>query len=109
MPILIVDTDETLIYYNESAEEILGQHFDETGEMAMEEWTGLFAVADESRRPIAKEDRPMIMALSAQKPNSRTLWMRGGNREWRHVNITALPLFGVGGQFLGALMIFWEI
>ena len=109
MPILIVDTDETLIYYNESAEEILGQHFDETGEMPVDQWTGLFAVADEARRTIATEDRPMMLALADRKPNSRTLWMRGGNREWRHVNITALPLMGVGGQFLGALMIFWEI
>lgn len=109
MPILIVDTDETLIYYNESAENFLGQHFDETGEMVADEWTGLFAVADEGRHAIAKEDRPMMMAISEQKPNSRTVWLRGGNREWRHVNITALPLIGVGGQFLGALMIFWEI
>ena len=32
-PILIVDTDGTLIYYNEPAEVILDQRFDETGEV----------------------------------------------------------------------------
>ena len=109
MPILIVDTKGTLIFYNEPAEVILDQRFDETGEMLADEWSGLFAVADEERIPIEPEDRPTMLALSERRPISRTVWMRCKQREWRHVNITALPLIGEGGQFLGAKMIFWEI
>ena len=109
MPILIVDTEGTLIYYNEPAEVILDQRFDETGEVPADEWTGLFAIEDEERKPIAQEDRPMMMALSERRPYSRTVWMRCGHREWRHMNITAYPLIGDGGQFLGAQMIFWEV
>jgi PAS domain-containing protein len=109
MPILIVDTEGTLIYYNEPAEVILDQRFEETWEMPADEWSGLFAVADEARNPIAQADRPMMMALSEHKPFSRTVWLRCGHREWRHVNITAFPLIGEGGQFLGAQMIFWEV
>jgi PAS domain-containing protein len=108
-PILIVDTDGTLIFYNEPAEVILDQRFEETGEMPADEWSGRFAVADEARNPIAQEDRPMMMALSERKPFSRTVWLRCGHREWRHVNITAFPLIGEAGQFLGAQMIFWEV
>jgi len=108
-PILIVDTEGTLVFYNDAAETILDQRFDETGEVSADEWTGRFAVADEARNPIAQEDRPMMMALSERKPVSRTLWMRCGHREWRHMNITAFPLIGDGGQFLGAQMIFWEV
>ena len=108
-PILIVDTEGMLVFYNEAAETILDQRFDETGEVPADEWTGRFAVADEARNPIAQEDRPMMMALSERKPVSRTLWMRCGHREWRHMNITAFPLIGDGGQFLGAQMIFWEV
>lgn len=109
MPILIVDTEGTLIYYNEPAEVILDQRFEETGEMAAEDWTRLFAIADEERNPIAPDDRPLMMALSDRKPYFRAVWMRCGHREWRHVNITAFPLIGESGQFLGAKMIFWEI
>ena len=108
MPILIVDTEGTLIYYNEPAEAILGQHFDETGEMPADEWSKLFALADESREPIAQNERPMMLALSERKPVFRTVWMRCGYADWRHVSITAYPLIGEGGQFLGAMMIFWE-
>jgi PAS domain-containing protein len=109
MPILIVDTEGTLVFYNEAAEAILDQRFDETGEMPADEWSGLFAIADEMRNPIAQEDRPTMLAISERTPVSRTVWMQCRNREWRHVIITALPLIGESGQFFGAQMIFWEI
>jgi hypothetical protein len=109
MPILLVDTEGTLIYYNEPAELILDQRFEETGEMPADEWSALFAIADEARNPIAQENGPMMMALSERKPFSRTVWMRCRNREWRHMSITAFPLIGEGRQFLGAKMIFWEV
>lgn len=109
MPILLVDTKGTLIYYNEPAEVILGQRFEETGEIAADTWSTLFAVTDEARNPIAQEDRPTMMALSERKPFSRIVWMQCGNREWRHMTITAFPLIGEAAQFLGAQMIFWEM
>jgi PAS domain-containing protein len=109
MPILIVDTEGRLIFYNEPAEAILDQRFEETGEMSADEWTELFTVADEARNPVAQKDGPLMLALSERKPISQTVWMRCGHREWRHVNITAFPLIGEGGQFLGAKMIFWEV
>ncbi len=109
MPILIVDTEGTLIFFNESAEVILGRRFEETGEIAADTWSTLFAMEDEERKPIAQEARPTMLALSERKPFSRTVWMRCGNREWRHVNITAFPVIGETRQFLGAQMIFWEV
>lgn len=109
MPILIVDTDGTLIFFNEPAEVILGQRFQETGEISADTWCKLFAIEDEERKPIAQEDRPTMRALSEKTPVSRTVWMQCGYREWRHVNITAFPLIGEAKQFLGAQMIFWEV
>jgi PAS domain-containing protein len=109
MPILIVDIAGTLIYYNEPAEVILDLRFDESGEMTAEEWPRRFALADEERKPIATEDRPLTMAITDKKPISRVVWMRCGHREWLHVHITAFPLIGEAKQFLGAMMIFWEV
>lgn len=109
MPILIVDTEGRLIFYNEPAETILGQRFEETGEIAADTWSTLFALADEERKPIAQEDRPTMMALSERRPFSRTVWMQCGHRDWKHMSITAFPLIGEGRQFLGAQMVFWEV
>ena len=108
MPILLVDTEGTLIYYNEPAEAILDLRFEETGEIAAAEWTARFALADEERIPIATEDRPLMRALSERRPSSRDVWMRCGHRDWRRMSITAFPLIGEAAQFLGAQMIFWE-
>ena len=108
MPILIVDPEGTLIFFNESAELILDQRFEETGEMRADEWSVLFAVADEERHPIAMQDRPTMLAISERKPVSRTVWMQCREREWLHVIITAIPLIGEQRDFLGVLMIFWE-
>lgn len=58
MPILIVDTDGTLIFYNEPAEVILDQRFEETGEMPADVWSGRFAVADEARNPSHRKTGP---------------------------------------------------
>jgi PAS domain-containing protein len=109
MPIVLVDTEGTLIFYNEPAEAILGQRFEETGEISADTWSKLFAIVDEQRCPIAQEDRPTMRALSERKPFSRTVWMQCGHREWRNMNITAFPLIGEASQFLGAQMIFWEV
>ena len=109
MPILLVDTIGTLIYYNEPAEAILGQRFDETGEMPADEMNKLFAVEDDFRNPIPLENWPLMLAITERRPISRAIWLRCGDKEWRYLNMTVYPLIGEGGQFLGAQMIFWEI
>jgi len=70
-PILLVDALGTLIYYNEPAEAIFNQRFDETGEMPAGEWTTRMAAVDDDRNPIRLEDRPMMRALAGCKPVPR--------------------------------------
>jgi PAS domain-containing protein len=109
MPILIVDAEGTLIFYNEPAEAILNQRFDETGAIPADEWNRLVTVVDEDRNPLLPEDRPMRVALLQRRPVSRAMWTRSGDREWRHLQVTAFPLVGEGGLMLGGMSIFWEI
>ena len=40
MPVLVVDTTGTVVFYNESAERILGVRFDETGRIGPRRPTG---------------------------------------------------------------------
>jgi hypothetical protein len=54
-PVLLVDAQNALIYYNEPAELIFNKRFDETGEMPAAEWTARFAALDENRDPIPPE------------------------------------------------------
>jgi PAS domain-containing protein len=108
-PILLVDEQNSLIYYNEPAEAIFNLRFDETGEMSAAEWTSRFAAVDDDRNPIPPEDRPMMRVLAECAPVSQTMWLRSSNGDWRHVNITAFPLIGEKGLLFGAMSIFWTI
>jgi len=108
-PILLVDAEGTLVYYNESAEEIFNQRFDETGEMPPEEWTARIAAMDDERKPIAPEDRALMRVIHKRRPVSETIWLRRSDGEWRRVHVTAFPLIGERDTLYGAMTIFWEV
>jgi len=108
-PILLVDAEGTLVYYNESAEEIFNQRFDETGEMPPEEWTARIAAMDDERKPIAPEDRALMRVIHKRRPVSETIWLRSSDGQWRHVHVTAFPLIGERDTLYGAMTIFWEV
>ena len=108
-PILLVDPSGALIFYNEPAEVIFNQRFDETGEMDAAEWTALIAAVDENRNPLPPDHRPMMRVLTERYPVVQTMWTRSSDGEWRHLRITAFPLIGEKGVLFGAMSIFWEI
>jgi PAS domain-containing protein len=109
MPILLVDADGTLIYYNEAAEAFMGERFDETGEIPADEWNRLVTVADDSHEPLPPDERPMRAALRDRRPVSRRVWTRRSEQPWRQVQITAFPLVGPGDHLHGVMSIFWEV
>jgi PAS domain-containing protein len=108
MPIFLVDADGTLVFYNEPAERILGQRFDETGEMPASEWATAFAPTDDAGRPIAPEKVPLAIACVERRPAHAELWIRGLDQVSRRIEATALPLIGLAGRFVGAIAVFWE-
>jgi len=108
-PILLVDAEGALVSYNEPAEAIFNQRFDETGEMPATEWTALIAAVDDERNPLPPGNRPMMRVLTERHPVSQTMWARSSDGEWRHLHITAFPLIGERNMLLGAMSIFWEV
>ena len=109
MPILLVDPEGTLIFYNEPAEALLNQRFEETGEIPADEWNRLVAVTDEDRNPMNPEDRPIRATLLERRPLTKKMWIQGGDGPWRHLQVTSFPLIGEGDRLLGVMNIFWEI
>lgn len=108
MPIFVVDTEGTLLFYNEPAESILGQRFDETGEMSKEELAETFHPMDDTGAPLPIERVPVITALKELRPVHESLWIRGVDGVKRRIDATAFPLMGQGNRLLGAMSIFWE-
>jgi PAS domain-containing protein len=109
IPMWMMDEAGNLIYYNESAEGLLGVQFDDVGPMAAEQLVGAWNVTQLDGSPVPDYDFPVVVALSKRKPAHRAVRFQGMDGEWRAVEVTALPIEGQGGRFLGVLATFWEV
>ena len=109
VPIFVVDPDGELLFYNEPAERIVGTRFDETGKMAMEEWTTVFEPTDEDGVPIPPSELPLVATLETRQPALRSLFIRGLDGELRRITTVSVPLLAQGKRFVGGLAFFWEV
>jgi hypothetical protein len=109
LPIFLVDPAGNLIYYNEPAELLLGRRFDETGEMAVDEWGTVFIPRDGAGAPLPPSALPLVRALTNQRPEHGHMVIDGLDGVRRSLDVTALPLVGQHGRELGAVAIFWEV
>lgn len=108
IPVFIVDPDGNLLFYNEPAELILGQRFEETGAMPAEEWGSVFTPMDDDGNALPLDKLPLMTALSHKKPAHRFMLIQGLNGVPRRIGVTAFPIIGQAARFLGAIALFWE-
>jgi PAS domain-containing protein len=108
MAIFVVDPAGELLYYNEPAERLLGQRFDETGPMSMDEWSKDFEPFDDDGRPVPPEELPLVIAVRERHPAHGAHWIRAADGRKRRLAITAIPLLGLADRRLGAAAVFWE-
>jgi PAS domain-containing protein len=104
----LVDVQGTVIYFNEAAERVLGRPYMEGADMAAEEWSTLFAPADDDGNPIELSELPLGVAILQRHPDHRTLRIRSIDGTERRIEVTAFPLFAHEDECLGAIAIFWE-
>ena len=108
-PIWITDDVGNLLFYNVAAEAVLGVRFDEAGEMPVELLDELFETESLDGSPMPADALPLMIALTEWTPAHGPLRIRGHDRIWRDIEVTAIPLIGEGERRLGALAMFWEL
>jgi PAS domain-containing protein len=109
VPLFLVDPKGNLLFYNEPAEAILGRRFDETGAMPLEEWWSAFTRLDDEGQPIPPEDLPLMITLTKKRPTHKRYHTRALDGVVRHIEVTSIPITGLQGDFLGAVVLFWEL
>jgi PAS domain-containing protein len=109
LPIWMMDEDGNLLYYNEPAEKLLGIRFDDAGPITAAQLTDLFRATDLSGVPIPDGEMPVVTALTNRFPAHRAIRFCGFDGVWRDVEISAMPVEGQSGRFLGVFATFWEI
>lgn len=109
LPVFITDTMGNLIFYNESAEEILGSRYEETGELKVEEWATMFKPVNEKGKPMPPEDLPLVKTLKNKRPYHKVFFIESLGGVKQKISVTAYPIINRASKFVGAVAIFWVI
>ena len=109
VPLFLVDPKGDLLFYNEPAEALLGRRFEETGGMPAEQWSSAFKPVDDRGQPIAPADLPLMITLATRLPAHKRFRIVGHDGVSRRIEVTAIPIAGLTGAFLGAAALFWEL
>jgi len=106
-PILVVDARGTLVYFNEAAEKILGQTFQETGELTAEELIKTFRPQRLDGTPMPPDEMPLVTAAARRQPDHAELILTGMDGRTHRVEATAFPLLSYADNLVGAVTVFW--
>ena len=109
VPLLLVDPQGDLLFYNEPAEKILGRRFEDTGRLSAEEWWSMVAAVDDQGKPVAPCDLPLMTTLATRMPAHGRLHIVDGEHGARAIEVTSIPIAGLHGDFLGAAALFWVL
>ena len=107
-PMVLMDAKGRLVFFNEPAEQIIGQTHAEVGELGPDEWGRLFEVEQIDGTPVEIEKTPAGVSLAERRPAHDTLAFTtlDGNRH--EIAVTAFPLLGREEELLGVVSVFWE-
>jgi PAS domain-containing protein len=106
-PMWIWDEQGELVFYNEHVLEILGSRSpDVIGRL---EELPQFRPTDLDGTPLDVDALPSAVAIKQKLPSQRQVRIVGLDGVQRTVSVTAFPLFARGGEFVGAVSVFWEV
>jgi PAS domain-containing protein len=108
VPTIIFDDEGDTLFYNEPAEVLLGQRFDDVGELPLSGTARIFALRDDKGEPLSADQVPAAVAMRERRAVHRMVWVRGLDGVDRLVEVTAFPLLGGGGNLIGSVAMFWE-
>jgi PAS domain-containing protein len=109
IPMWLMDGEGNLVYYNEPAEALLGIQFDNAGPIHADQLGDMFRVTDLEGVPLPESEFPIVVALTKRMPSHGALRYCGMDGVWRDVAVSAIPVEGQAGRFLGIFATFWEI
>jgi len=107
-PMFIVDTEGTLIYFNEPAEVILGKTWAEAGELSAEEWATMFRPRTLEDEPIPQDQLPLVVAFTERRAGHRSMRITSLDGKERTISLTAIPLMPHPDEIVGAVAVFWD-
>ena len=106
IPIWMMDASGNLLFYNDSAGDLVGASFDDVGPVTAEDLPTMF---ETSVLDGTDTDVPVVRVFASHRPAHGQIRFRGLNGVSKAVEVAAIPIEGQAGRFLGVLAVFWEI
>jgi PAS domain-containing protein len=103
----IVDPDGVVVFFNDSAGELIGHRFEEVGPLERQEWNSRFGPFDEFGQLMPTDSLPLTVALREGLPANGRFQVRAEGDVLIDVEVSALPLVTAQG-FQGAMVVFWR-
>lgn len=107
VPVLLVDARGDTLFFNESAEMLLGRRLDEIDSLALEERASLLAPRDAEGHLLPMDDFPSMQAMRERRPAHAAIHLHGLDGVLRPVEVTAIPIQSGRGHVLGAIVVLW--
>src|SRR5438874_5549798 len=96
-PALLVNQPGDVIFYNEAAGAILGQRFEETGQLSAHDWVCTFGPFDERGEPLPVERQPLTAALRSGRPGHAVHRIRSAGGADYDIEVSGVPIVGGDG------------
>ena len=106
-PMLLVDAEGDLVFFNEPAERILGRPYAEA-QMSRGELAKTFKPVDELGNAIPLEELPLTKAARSGIPSHGHLLIEAVDGSAHDLEVVGIPLFAQLDQLVGGLAVFWE-
>ena len=107
-PVIVVDAEGRLVYFNEAAEPVLGTTYATSGFTTAEEIARTFKPQDDDGNPIPLADLPLTIAVLERRAAHSHLTILAEDGEKRALEATAFPLLAHTDELVGAMAVFWE-
>jgi PAS domain-containing protein len=106
-PMLLVDADGNLVFFNEPAEQILGRPYAEA-QMSSSELAKTFKPVDADGERIPLENLPLSQSFRSGIPSHGHLRIESVDGRTHDLEVVAVPLYARADQLVGGLAVFWE-
>ena len=107
MPVWLSDERGELLFFNEPAEKLLGQRFDDVGSISLDEARHILSFRDMDGNDLPLDQTPLLVALRDQRPVHRLLRISALDGRDHEIEVTAFPLLSGGGHLIGGVALFW--
>jgi PAS domain-containing protein len=104
-PAFLIDGRGEIAFYNDSAGEILGHRYEDTGPLSVENWTKTFGPFDDNGKQIPFDQLDLTGALRGDRPAHSRFSIASATGQ-RRIEASGIPIVGAGG-YRGAMVVFW--